>query len=210
MAFCAAVALALPWGVNAREAVAAQAGPVPSQESPANGAAALEEPDFGRIGLALKSGAAAGAMGIQIAWNFTPHLQLCAGGGGTSDFFSLFDRNRTGNSFSRTDSYFMMGKVYLDHVFFESGYALKVVQAETIVSERVRRAFRFQSAIPMHVGYEFGHRRGFYFATSAGYFLGVGGRAGFSLPGADIRQLTGYASADSGPTVGLSVGYYLY
>jgi hypothetical protein len=169
-----------------------------------------EAPDFGRIGVALKSGAAAGAMGIQLAWNFSPHIQLCAGGGGTSDFFSLFDRNRTGNSFSRTDSYFMMGKYYLKHVFFESGYALKVVQSENIVSESVHRKFRFQSAIPMHVGYEFGHRRGFYFATSAGYFLGIGGRAGFSLPGADLRDLTGYASADSGPTVGLSVGYYLY
>ncbi|HKP96928.1 MAG TPA: hypothetical protein VJ385_14340 [Fibrobacteria bacterium] len=177
----------------------------------AAGSPARAQDYYGRMGVALKSGAAAGPMGIQLAWNFSPHWQICAGGGGTSDVLTLLDRDRPGNSFSRTDSYFTMGKYYLDHVFFETGYALKVAKSESVQSERARVASRVQHAVPMHIGYEFGHRRGFYFASSVGYFLGVGGRSGgLGFPGADMASLTGYASADSGPTVGLSVGYYLY
>jgi hypothetical protein len=157
--------------------------------------------EYGRFGLAIKSGAAAGPMGIQLAWNLSRSVQLCAGGGGTSDPFAIHDRHRT-------DSYFMMGKYYLDHIFFETGYAVKVIRSEAIQAEKVDQHSRMQPAIPMHVGYEFGHRRGFYFATSVGYFYAIGG--GYALPSFDVSTLTSVEKADSGPTVGLTVGYYLW
>jgi hypothetical protein len=166
--------------------------------------------EYGRFGLALKSGAAAGPMGIQLALNLSPHYQLCAGGGCTSDILYLFDRGRTGTSFKRTDSYFFMGKYYLEHVFFEMGYGLKVTKSENIQSDQVRRSSLIRHAIPMHVGYEFGHRRGFYFASSIGYFYVVGEKGVEVQPDLDVGSLTGAVSAGSGPTVGISVGYYLY
>lgn len=173
-------------------------------------AACARGQEFGRFGLALKSGAAAGPMGIQLAWNLSPHYQLCAGGGGTSDILYLFNRGRTASSFKRTDSYFFLGKYYLEHVFFETGYALKVTQSETLEAERVHRSSLIRHAIPMHVGYEFGHRRGFYFASSVGYFYVVGEKGVEVQPDLDVGSLTGAVSGGSGPTVGISVGYYLY
>ncbi|MDB5051062.1 MAG: hypothetical protein JWO30_4133 [Fibrobacteres bacterium] len=159
--------------------------------------------EYGRMGLALKSGAAAGPMGIQLAWNFSPHIQICAGGGGTSDLLAVLDR-------SRTDSYFLMGKYYLQHLFFETGYALKTTKAENVVMEKSRLVSRTEQAIPMHIGYEFGHRRGFYFATSVGYFYVIGGGGAVVSPRIDASQGVSATSAESGPTAGLSVGYYLW
>ena len=126
-----------------------------------------QEREYGRFGLAVKSGAAAGPMGIQLAYNFSRHLQLCAGGGGTSEFLSLLDR-------SRTDSYFIMGKYYFEHVYFETGYARKTTRAESIDGEKADRRYITEQAIPLHIGYEFGHRLGFYFSTTAGYFHVIG------------------------------------
>ncbi|MDB5105978.1 MAG: hypothetical protein JWP91_3667 [Fibrobacteres bacterium] len=166
--------------------------PVPAQDQ-----------DFGRFGLGLKTGAAAGPMGIQLAWNPSRHLQLCAGGGGTSELLAILDR-------SRTDSYFLMGKYYFDHLYLETGYARKTTKAEQIQSEKVRLASRTEQAIPVHVGYEFGHRRGFYFATSAGYFYVLGGGGVTVSPRIDAEPGVSATSAESGFTVGMSIGYYLF
>ncbi|MEO7776597.1 MAG: hypothetical protein ABIY63_03640 [Fibrobacteria bacterium] len=163
----------------------------------------LRAQEYGRFGLGLKTGAAAGPMGVQIAWNFSPHFQVSGGGGGTSDLLAVLDR-------SRTDSYFLLGKYYLQHVFFEGGYALKTTKAENVQSEKVRSVSRTEQAIPMHVGYEFGHRRGFYFATSIGYFLVIGGGGVVVSPRIDASAGKSATSAESGPTAGLSVGYYLW
>ncbi|MEO6097580.1 MAG: hypothetical protein ABIW76_18770 [Fibrobacteria bacterium] len=165
--------------------------------------ASAQERQYGRFGLAVKSGAAAGPMGIQLAYNFSRHLQICAGGGGTTDLLSIIDR-------SRTDSYFVMGKYYFDHVFFETGYARKTTKAEQLQGEAAELAYRTEQAIPLHIGYEFGHRLGFYFATTAGYFyvLGEGGVGVTPRIGTDPGKTA--KSAESGPTIGLSVGYYLW
>lgn len=164
---------------------------------------ARAQAEYGRFGLALKTGAAAGPMGIQLSWNFSPHLQICAGGGGTSELLAVLDR-------SRTDSYFLMGKYYLKHVFFETGYSRKTTKAENVESEQVRKTFRTEQGIPLHIGYEFGHRRGFFFATSAGYYHVIGGGGVVVSPRIDASPGVSARSAESGPTAGASVGYYLF
>jgi hypothetical protein len=163
----------------------------------------LQAQEYGRFGLGLKTGAAAGPMGVQLAWNFSPHIQAACGGGGTSDLLAALDR-------SRTDSYFLLGKYYLQHVFFESGYAVKTTKAENVQSEKVRSVSRTEQAIPLHVGYEFGHRRGFYFATSVGYFFVIGGGGVVVSPRIDASPGKSATSAESGLTAGLAVGYYLW
>jgi predicted porin len=166
-------------------------------------ASAVHAQEYGRFGLGLKTGAAAGPMGIQLAWNYNRHLQLCAGGGGTSELLAVLDR-------SRTDSYFLMGKYYLDHLYFETGYARKTTKAEQVQSEKARMTFRTEHAIPMHIGYEFGHRRGFYFSTTAGYFYVIGEGGVLVSPRIDAEPGKTAKSAESGFTAGLSVGYYLW
>ena len=162
-----------------------------------------QEREYGRFGLAVKSGAAAGPMGIQLAWNLSRHFQLCAGGGGTTELLSILDR-------SRTDSYFVLGKYYLDHLFFESGFARKTTKAELIQGEEAHLAYRTEQAIPFQIGYEFGHRMGFYFSTTAGYFYVLGGGGKRAIPSNDPKPESAPRSAESGPTIGLSVGYYLW
>jgi hypothetical protein len=164
--------------------------------------AGAQEREYGRFGLAIKSGAAAGPMGIQLAYNFSRHLQICIGGGGTTDLLSIIDR-------SRTDSYFAMGKYFFDHVFFETGYARKTTKAEYLQGESAESTYRTEQAIPLHIGYEFGHRLGFYFAATAGYFY-VLGKGGVEVSPRGAADPGKTKSAESGPTVGLSVGYYLW
>lgn len=159
--------------------------------------------EFGRFGLSLKSGEGAGAMGIQLAWNYDRHFQLCAGGGGTAEILAWEDH-------SRTDSYFIMGKTYLDHLYFESGYALKVTKAENVLGDKVRRVSRAEHGIPFYLGYEFGHRRGFYFSTAAGWLWVAGGGGKVVSPDIDAKKGSSATSAESGPSFGMSVGYYLW
>lgn len=163
--------------------------------------------EYGRFGLAVKSGEAAGPMGIQLAWNLSPHLQLCAGGGGVADLLIYVNR-------SRTDSYFLTGKAYLKHLYVQTGYSLKVTKSEYLDPEQkergVLKASRAEHGIPLHIGYEFGHRRGFYFSTSAGILIvpdGGGKRVG---PFVDGIPKSDAVSARTGPSFGMSVGYYLW
>jgi len=166
-------------------------------------ASAASAQEFGRFGLALKSGEGAGPMGIQLAWNFSPHLQACIGGGGTAELLVWEDR-------SRTDSYFVMGKYYLKHLYFESGYSLKVTKAENVLGEEARTARRAEHGIPVYLGYEFGNRRGFYFSTAAGFLYVVGGGGRTVTPQIGTSEGIAATSAQSGPSFGMSVGYYLW
>lgn len=166
-------------------------------------AALAQERDFNRFGLSLKSGEAAGPMGIQLSMNFNKHFQACIGGGGTAELLVWEDR-------SRTDSYFAMGKAYLKHLYFETGYSLKVTKAENVVAEQARTARRAEHGIPLYVGYEFGHRRGFYFSTAAGFLYVIGGGGHVVTPQIGAKPGEAATSAESGPSFGMSVGYYLW
>lgn len=166
-------------------------------------ASALPAQDFNRFGLSVKSGEGAGPMGVQLAWNFSPHLQACIGGGGTAELLVWEDR-------SRTDSYFAMGKYYLKHLYFETGYSLKVTKAENVLAEKARTARRAEHGIPAYVGYEFGHRSGFYFSTAAGFLYVIGGGGRMVSPQIGAKEGETATSAQSGPSFGMSVGYYLW
>jgi hypothetical protein len=163
-----------------------------------------ESREYGRFGLSLKSGEAAGAMGIQFAWNFNCHVQVCAGAGGVADLDPFLTGDR-----GRTDSYFLLGKAYWDHAYLATGYSLKVSRFEKTLSGEVLTASRAENGIPLHVGYEFGHRSGFYFSTSIGYLYVLGGGQ------RDVAQGTAAEpsksrTAKSGPSAGVAVGYYLW
>lgn len=170
-------------------------------------AACASAQEYGRFGLAVKSGEAAGPMGIQLAWNLSPRLQACVGGGGVADLLIYVNR-------SRTDSYFLMGKVYLKHLYAQTGYSLKVTKSEYLDPERkdrgVLKASRAEHGIPLHIGYEFGHRRGFYFSTSAGILFVPDGGGRQVGPFVDGIPKVNAISAQTGPSFGMSVGYYLW
>ena len=165
--------------------------------------ALAQDRNYNRFGLSLKSGEGAGPMGIQLAWNANRHFQVCAGGGGTAELLAWQDH-------SRTDSYFLMAKYYFDHLYLETGYAYKRTHAENVVSEKVRSVTRGEQGIPMYIGYEFGHRSGFYFSTAAGYLYVAGGGGVVVSPKIDADAGTSATSAQSGPSFGMSVGYYLW
>jgi hypothetical protein len=164
-------------------------------------AAAPWAAEFGRLGVALKMGESAGIGGAQVAWNFSPHLQVCAGRGGVAlDFLSSdFD----------VDSYFLMGKYYLRHVYFATGYAQKIAFAETREDGRIYGAAIAEHGIPFHAGYEFGIRKGFFFSASMGlvYIPGGGGRSvEKTTPSGNAVSAT---SVKTGPSLGFTLGYYL-
>lgn len=160
--------------------------------------------DFGRFGLALKSGEAAGILGIQLAWNFSWQAQLCLGTGGVTDlnFYLLGDRGRT-------DSYYLLGKVFWDHVYLATGYSLKISKVERTFGLVVHTASKSEQGIPLHLGYEFGHRSGFFFATSVGYLFIFGGGNRDVAAGTAIGP-TKSRTAKSDPSLGMSVGYYMW
>jgi hypothetical protein len=160
--------------------------------------------EFGHFGLALKSGEAAGVMGIQVAWNFTRRLQFCAGAGGMTDVDYLVTGKR-----GRTDSYYLLSKVYLDHLYLTTGYSLKVSKIERTLGDAIATNTKEEQGIPLSLGYEFGHRQGFYFSTSAGYLLVISEGNRDVGAGSEIGASTA-RTAKSGPNIGLSIGYYLW
>ena len=160
--------------------------------------------EFGRFGLALKAGEAAGAMGIQVTWNFTHHAQICGGVGGVADLDPFLSGNR-----GRTDSYFLLAKGYWDHVYVATGYSLKKSRIEKVVTGSLYTANRSEQGIPFHIGYEFGHRSGFFYATSVGYHYVIGGGNRDVAAGTAIGTSTS-RTAKSGPSLGMSIGYYLW
>ena len=161
---------------------------------------------YGRFGLGLKSGEAAGAMGIQVAWNFNRHLQACAGAGGMTDLdvALAFLKDR-----SRTDSYYLLGKVYWDHLYLSTGYSLKVSKIEEAMSGGVFTANKSEQGIPFHLGYEFGHRQGFFYSTSVGYLYVFGG-GNRDVAKGTILVSSKARTAKTGPSFGMAIGYYLW
>jgi hypothetical protein len=160
--------------------------------------------EFGHFGLALKSGEAAGVMGIQVAWNFNRHLQLCAGAGGITDIDYLITGKR-----GRTDSYYLLGKVYWKHLYLTTGYSLKASKIERTQGDDIITNRKQEQGIPLSLGYEFGHRKGFYFSTSAGYLL-VLTEGNRDVGTGSVLGASTSKTAKSGPNIGLSVGYYLW
>jgi hypothetical protein len=160
--------------------------------------------EFGRFGLALKSGEAAGTLGIQLSWNFSWHAQICAGTGGVADlnFYLIGDRGRT-------DSYYVLGKAYWKHLYLTTGYSLKISKVERTLATKVITAAQSEQGIPLHLGYEFGRRSGFFFATSVGYLYIFGGGNRDVATGSAIGP-TKSRTAKSSPSLGMSIGYYLW
>lgn len=165
-------------------------------------ATAARAQDFGRYGLSLKMGECAGAFGIHAAYNLDRHWQLAAGVGGTGLplFLAQFGD-------ARTDSYFVLGRAYLKHLYFSTGYSVKRSRVTMGIDGAVFEESATAHGIPFHLGYEFGRRRGFFFSTSVG-FLYVFKNAGKTVK---IEQPRGTAiteTAQSSPSVGMSLGYY--
>lgn len=157
--------------------------------------------EIGPLGLAIKTGEASGGFGAQAAYNFDPHWQVLIGVGGASIPYLL----EFGNA--RTDSRFLMGKYYFHHIFLASGYSHKRSRVDRAIQGRVYRNAASAHGVPLHVGYEFGRRRGFFFSTSVGLLYVFRGadrelRAGTDSTWSHIR------TAATGPSVGLTLGYY--
>lgn len=155
---------------------------------------------IGPIGLGLKTGESAGGFGAHIAYNFSPRWQASAGVGGASIPYVV----EYGDV--RTDSYFLIGKYYLRHLYFAAGYSHKRTRVEHLEGTLYRNAASVHG-IPLHLGYEFGKREGFFFSTSIGFlYIPVGGgRRILSGPSLLYNHTT---TARSGPSVGVSLGYY--
>lgn len=156
---------------------------------------------FGPFGLAIKAGEGAGGFGAQLAYNLTPHWQACAGVGGASIPYIL----EFGHA--RTDSYFLMGKYYLHHLYFGMGYSQKRTRVERSVNERFFRDQGEEHGVLTHLGYEFGNRLGFFFSTSIG-FLYVPGGGDKKLAAGEGPNVSEANTASSGPSVGITLGHY--
>ncbi len=165
------------------------------------GSASAQDKDFARFGLALKTGAAAGPIGLQAAWNYNRHFQICGGVGGARDFIIY-------HTPGRTDAYFLMAKAYWNHVFVESGYSLNITSVVDLNSPDSLHDVRAAQGLPWHLGYEFGNRRGFFFATSVGYQFEISGANRLVGAGSSLAAQKAY-TPDSGPSLGLTLGYYL-
>lgn len=165
-------------------------------------AAAAPAQEFGRYGLSLKMGECAGAFGIHAAYNIDRHYQVAAGVGGTGLplFLAQFGD-------ARTDSYFLLGRAYLKHLYFSTGYSVKRSRVTMGIDGTVFEETATAHGIPFHLGYEFGRRRGFFFSTSVG-FLYVFKNAGKTVKIEQPRGTATTQTAQSSPSVGMSLGYY--
>ncbi|HLP41292.1 MAG TPA: hypothetical protein VK465_07275 [Fibrobacteria bacterium] len=158
--------------------------------------------DIGKVGLAIKAGECAGPMGAQASWNLSGHWQLATGVGGANPLASVLERARF-----RTDSYYALGKYYFEHLYLAAGYTYWISKARVESGGRFEEDEKSEHGLPIHLGYEFGKRKGFFFSTSIGYVFvpwGGGRTLEVILPGARAINQT----PDSGPSVGASVGYY--
>ena len=78
-------------------------------------AAAPPASAVGDVGVSLKTGEGGGGIGAQVAYNFDPHWQAALGIGGASIPYLV----ELGDV--RTDSYSLLGKYYLKHLYFAAG-----------------------------------------------------------------------------------------
>lgn len=158
---------------------------------------------IGDLGLSLKAGESGGGFGTQLAYNLNPSWQAALGVGGASiPYFIEF-----GNT--RTDSYYLMGKYYLHHLYFATGYSLKHTRVVVASGGDVHRGSASAHGIPLHIGYEFGSRSGFFFATSIGMLYVF--RNGEEQVLKDGEEAWSDArTVATGPSVGFTLGYYFH
>lgn len=171
-------------------------------------AGAQEERTFGRLGFGIKTGECVGPFGSQVSYNLGSHLQVAAGVGGIRTDIILIDFSGT-----RVDSYFLLAKYYFRHAYLSSGYSAKVISTQELDSNWVVHKDRLvTNGIPLHLGYEFGNRSGFFTAVSIGYiWVPVGG--GRYLRKKNLSVTDGFTKVmggDSGASAGVSIGYYLF
>lgn len=171
-------------------------------------ARAQDEPEFGRFGFGIKAGECAVYLGAQASYNFSPQIQLAAGVGGVQSGTIMIDFNRP-----RVESYFLLAKYYHKHVYLASGYNAIVSSTHGFDSSWVHHvSWNTSHAIPLHLGYEFGDRKGFFTALSVGFiWVPVGGgkplRKEYASRFGDFTKAKG---AESQATAGVSIGYYLF
>ena len=155
----------------------------------------------GNMGLSLKTGEGGGSIGAQLAYNFDPHWQAAFGVGGAGIPY-IAELGKV-----RTDSYSLIGKYYLKHVYLSTGYSLKHTRVREYADNAVHRASAASNGIPLHLGYEFGNRKGFFFSASAG-LLYVFRNGGERVMGPGDAAWSDARTVDTGPSLGLAVGYY--
>lgn len=155
----------------------------------------------GNIGLSLKSGEGGGSIGAQLAYNFNSHWQAAFGVGGAGiPYFVELGK-------VRTDSYSLIGKYYLKHVYLSTGYSLKHTRVREYAADTFHRASAFSHGIPLHLGYEFGNRKGFFFSASAG-LLYVFRNGGERVMGPEKEAWSDARTVDTGAGLGFTLGYY--
>lgn len=162
---------------------------------------AVRAADPGRLGLSLKAGEAGGVFGTQLAYNFDANWQATLGVGGAGIPYLI----EFGNA--RTDSYALLGKYYLKHVYLATGYSLKRTRVVVVSGGETHRGDLTAHGLPVYLGYEFGNRRGFFFSTSVGlvYVFKNGDRR---VMGPEDAAWSDARTVKSGPSLGLTLGYY--
>lgn len=165
-------------------------------------AATAQAGAFNHVGLGLKVGESTGLLGLQLSANVTKDIQLNAGWGTT-----LLTMDETDNFELR--SYFAAAKYYYGGWYASTGYARKVASVETTVDNRTYKSAATEHGIPMHLGYEFGGRTGFYTTLSVGYLAILSG-GGDKLTAGTPQTNVGTTTTESGLSLGLGIGYYLF
>ena len=112
------------------------------------GPEAARAESFGPFGLALKIGESAGGFGAQASYNLSARWQLNAGVGGAGIPY-IVEYGAV-----RTDSYFLMGRHYLRHLFFATGYSHKRTRVEHQQGGILHREAASAHGIPAYLGYE--------------------------------------------------------
>ena len=151
------------------------------------------------LGLGIKAGESSGLAGLQASYNVTRDIQV-NGGYGTMGMSML------GDNF-RSESYFVAAKYYLGGWYASTGYTRKITSIELTAEGKEYSDSRSENGIPLHIGYEFGGRNGFYTTLSVGY-LNVLGGGGKSFSVGTPQNNAGSTSAQSGPSLGLGLGFY--
>lgn len=166
-------------------------------------AAAAQDGNLNHVGLGLKVGESAGLVGMQLSANLSRDLQINAGWGLTVSSVSIM------GSAIEESSRFAAARYYHGGWYASTGYTRKTVSVSATLDGKVYSDTRAEHGIPVHLGYEFGGRTGFYSSLSFGYLNILGGGGETILVGTD-QDNTGTKSAASGVSIGLGLGYYLF
>jgi hypothetical protein len=165
-------------------------------------AAAAQAESFNHVGLGLKTGESTGLLGLQLSANITKDVQLNAGWGTSALTIDQTDK-------MQVRSIFAAAKYYYGGWYASTGYTRKEVSVETEVDGRTYSDSKAEHGIPLHIGYEFGGRTGFYTTVSAGFLTILGG-GGEKLIAGTPQTNVGTTTTESGLSLGLGIGYYLF